>query len=162
MKGQSFGSVHDLYTYCYINRSQWLRGRASASGAGGRGFKSRPRHTKGVKNGTSGYLAWCSLTFVRRREASACLIMLSTVLSIIRQALASLLLTNVAQLTSQHLQKEVRKKSLIIINVCIHQRTVWKTGSHAKYVILLKYRDYYHYYYYSASLQTDSSTSLKL
>ena len=24
-------------------------GRASASGAGGRGFESRPRHTKGVK-----------------------------------------------------------------------------------------------------------------
>ena len=40
------------------------------------------------------------------------------------------------------------KKSLIIINVCIHRRTVWKTGSYAKYVILLKYRDYYYYYYY--------------
>ena len=35
-------------------------GRASASGAGGRGFKSRSPHTKGVKNGTSGYLAWRS------------------------------------------------------------------------------------------------------
>ena len=35
-------------------------GRASASGAGGRGFETRPRHTKGVKNGTSGYLAWRS------------------------------------------------------------------------------------------------------
>ena len=33
-------------------------------------------------------------------------------------------------------------------NVCIHRRTVWKTGSYAKYVILLKYRDYYYYYYY--------------
>ena len=32
-------------------------GRASASGAGGRRFETRPRHTKGVKNGTSGYLA---------------------------------------------------------------------------------------------------------
>ena len=31
-----------------------------ASGAGGRGFESRPRHTKGVKNDTSGYLAWRS------------------------------------------------------------------------------------------------------
>ena len=41
-------------------RSRWLSGRASASGSGGRGFESRPRHTKGVKNGTSGYLAWCS------------------------------------------------------------------------------------------------------
>ena len=35
-------------------------GRASASGAGGRGFDPGPRHTKGVKNGTSGYLAWRS------------------------------------------------------------------------------------------------------
>ena len=40
------------------------------------------------------------------------------------------------------------EKSLIIINVCIHRRTIWKTGSYAKYVILLKYRDYYYYYYY--------------
>ena len=30
------------------------------------------------------------------------------------------------------------EKSLIIINVCIHRRTVWKTGSYAKYFILLK------------------------
>ena len=43
------------------NRSRWLSGRASASGSGGRGFDPRPRHTKGVKNGTSGYLAWCSV-----------------------------------------------------------------------------------------------------
>ena len=42
------------------NRSLWLSGRASASESGGRGFESRPRHTKGVKNGTSGYLACCS------------------------------------------------------------------------------------------------------
>ena len=35
-------------------------GRASASGAGGRGFDPGPRHTKGVKYGTSGYLAWRS------------------------------------------------------------------------------------------------------
>ena len=35
-------------------------GRASASGAGGRRFETRPRHTKGIKNGTSGYLAWRS------------------------------------------------------------------------------------------------------
>ena len=27
----------------------WLSGRASTSGSGGRGFESRPRHTKGVK-----------------------------------------------------------------------------------------------------------------
>ena len=67
------------------------------------------------------------------------------VLSIIRQALASLLLTNIAQLTLQHLHKKVQKIP-IIINVCIHRRTVWKTGNYAKYVILLKYRDYYYYY----------------
>ena len=61
---------HDL-CHCYMlsgtlnskgsrERSLWLSGRASVSGSGGRGFESRPRHTKGVKNGTSGYLAWCS------------------------------------------------------------------------------------------------------
>ena len=32
-------------------------GRASAFGAGGREFESRPHHTKGVKNGTSSSLA---------------------------------------------------------------------------------------------------------
>ena len=31
--------------------------RASTSGAGGRRFETQPRHTKGVKNGSSGYLA---------------------------------------------------------------------------------------------------------
>ena len=51
--------------------------------------------------------------------------------------------TNIATLTNI---KKVRK-SPIIINVCIHQRTVWKTCNYAKYVILLKYRDYYYYYY---------------
>ena len=35
-------------------------GRASASGAGGCGFDPGPCHTKGIKNGTSGYLAWRS------------------------------------------------------------------------------------------------------
>ena len=61
------------------------------------------------------------------------------VLSIVRQVLASLLLTNITKLTLQHLQKwKSPKKSPIIINVCIHRRTVWKTGNHAKYVILLK------------------------
>ena len=39
------------------------------------------------------------------------------------------------------------EKSLIIINVCIHWRIVWKSGNYAKYVILLKYRDYYYYFY---------------
>ena len=49
---------------------------------------------------------------------------------------------------SQHFQK-IRNKSLILKNVCIHRRTVWKIGSHAKYVFLIKYREYHqHYYYY--------------
>ena len=47
------------------------------------------------------------------------------------------------------------EKSPIIINVCIHRRTVWKTGSYAKYVILLKYRDYYYYYYYQELVQSE-------
>ena len=43
------------------------------------------------------------------------------------------------------LAKKINKseESPIIINVCIHRRTVWKTGSYARYVILLNYRDYY-------------------
>ena len=47
--------------------------------------------------------------------------------------------TNIATLTKINKKSE---KSPIIINVCIHRRTVWKTGNYAKYVILLKYRDY--------------------
>ena len=43
--------------------------RASASEAGGRGFESGPRHTKDVKNGASGYLAWHS-AFIRLALAS--------------------------------------------------------------------------------------------
>ena len=50
--------------------------------------------------------------------------------------------TNIASLTNKS------DKSLIIIIVCFHRRTIWKIGSHAKYVILLKYRNYYYYYYY--------------
>ena len=53
----------------------------------------RPCHAKGIKNGTCGYWLPC------------------LVLSIIRQALASLLITNIAQLTLQHLQKSPKKKS---------------------------------------------------
>ena len=37
------------------------------------------------------------------------------------------------------------KKSHIIFSVCIHRRTVWKTGRYAKYVNPLKYRDYYYW-----------------
>ena len=33
----------------YQDAVHWFSGRASASEAGGRGFESRPRHTKGVK-----------------------------------------------------------------------------------------------------------------
>ena len=43
-------------------------------------------------------------------------------------------------------------KSLVLkksdSNQCLYGRAVWKTGIHAKYVILLKYRNYYYYYYY--------------
>ena len=35
------------------------------------------------------------------------------------------------------------QKSLIIIIVCIHRRTVWKIDGHAKYFIILEYRNYY-------------------
>ena len=48
-----YGTQNNIVTDC-------ANGRASASGAGGRGFDTWPRHTKGVKNGTSGDLAWRS------------------------------------------------------------------------------------------------------
>ena len=51
--------------------------------------------------------------------------------------------TNIATLT----KIKMSENSPIIIYVRIHRRTVWKTGNYAKYVILLKYRDYYYYYY---------------
>ena len=58
------------------------------------------------------------------------------------------------------LTKSPKKKfSPIMINVCIHWRTVWKTGNYAKYVILLKYRDYYYYYYYYKKFGSDRQTS---
>ena len=84
-------------------------------------------------------------------------------LSIIRQALASLLLTNYRTTNFATLAKinKSEKKSPIIINVCIHRRTVWKTGSYAKYVILLKYRDYYYYYYYKVLQQEHLITELE-
>ena len=44
----------------YITGPDSANGRVSASGVGGRGFDPGPRHTKGIKNGTSGYLAWRS------------------------------------------------------------------------------------------------------
>ena len=43
-----------LYTYIGPDSSS---GRASASGSEGRRFDPRPRHTKGVKNGTGSSLA---------------------------------------------------------------------------------------------------------
>ena len=57
--------------------------------------------------------------------------------------------TNIETLTKNKSPKITHKESAIIINVCNHRGTVWKTGNHAKYVILLKYRSYYYYYYYS-------------
>ena len=43
-----------------LHNSDSVMVRVSASGAGGRGFDPGPGHTKDFKNGTSGYLAWCS------------------------------------------------------------------------------------------------------
>ena len=43
--------------YKTFNRPDSSVGRVSAFGAGGRGFESRPHHTKGVKNGNSSFLA---------------------------------------------------------------------------------------------------------
>ena len=40
-----------------VERPDSSVGKASAFGAGARGFESRPHHTKGVKNGTGGSLA---------------------------------------------------------------------------------------------------------
>ena len=68
----------------YLCRSRWLSGRASASGAGGCGIEK--------------WYQWL-----------ACL-----VLSIIRQALTSLLLINITQLTSQHLQKRSPNKIMSV------------------------------------------------
>ena len=113
------------------HRSLWLSGRASASGSGGRGFESRPRHTKGVK-----MVPVATLLGAQHYKTS-------TGFSIIRQALASHRTTIIATLT----KSPKIKLSPIIINVCIHRWTVWKTGNYAKHVILLKYRDYYYYYY---------------
>ena len=56
-------------------------------------------------------------------------------------------LTSHASLTSHNeQQQQQKKKSLIIISDCIDRRTEWKTGIRAKFVILLKYRNYYCYY----------------
>ena len=51
------------FKWVYVSRtcfSDSVMVRASASGAGGRGFNPGPGHTKDFKNGTSGYLAWRS------------------------------------------------------------------------------------------------------
>ena len=80
-------SLH-VKAYLYIKISQpriiiytgpdGAKGRASASGAGGREFESRPRHTKGVKNGTSGYLAWRSALLGKHWLSSHSLLTLLT------------------------------------------------------------------------------------
>ena len=48
-----------------------------------------------------------------------------------------------------------KRSAKCLIYACIHWRTVWKIGSHAKYLILLKYR--YHYYYYCTVLDEGSN-----
>ena len=123
----AFSSTTPIAQEC--NWSRWLSGRESASRSGGRGFESRLRHTKGVK-----MVPVATLLGVQHYKARNGFSSTNTYHT-----------TNFATLTK--LNKS--EKSLIIINVCIHRRTVWKTGSYAKYVILLNYRDYhYHYYYY--------------
>ena len=104
--------------------SLWLSGRASASGSGGRGFESRPCHTKGVKMVPVA-------TFLGAQHYKA-----STGFHSPNKHRTTIIAT---------LKKVQQKLSPIIINVCIYRRTVWKTGNYAKYVILLKYRNYYYY-----------------
>ena len=70
-------------------------------------------------------------------------------LSIIRQALAH----KHASLTSP--KKKKKKKSLIIINVC---KDRMEDGIRAKFVILLKYRNYY-YYYMKAVIESEARTT---
>ena len=65
-------------------KTRWLGGRASASGSGGRGFESRPRHTKALK-----MVPVATLLGAQHYKAS-------TGFSSPK---------NIAQLTSQHLQK---------------------------------------------------------
>ena len=53
-------TVHYIARLPQEYQSRWFSGIASALGARGLSFEPRPRHTKSIKNGTSGYLAWCS------------------------------------------------------------------------------------------------------
>ena len=53
-------SIHDAEAGVNYYGPDSVMVRASASEAGGRGFDPGPRHTKDVKNGTSGCLAWRS------------------------------------------------------------------------------------------------------
>ena len=113
------------------NRRDSSSGRASAScavGQDGCRIDSWPRHTKDVIK----MVPVATLLGAQHYKAST--------------GFSSL--TNHASLTSHNEQKKKKKKSLIIINVCIDRRTEWKTGIRAKFVILLKYRNYYYYYYY--------------
>ena len=50
-------NVKAINICCEFYRLDSSVGRASAFRVGGRGFESRPHHTKGVKNGTSSSLA---------------------------------------------------------------------------------------------------------
>ena len=50
-------SIHYRVIICTPAKRDSSIGRASAFGAGGRGFESRPHHTKSEKNGTSSSLA---------------------------------------------------------------------------------------------------------
>ena len=52
-----FNAYNGYVCHCLYFGSDSSSGRASASGSGGRRFDPRPRHTKGVKNGTGSSLA---------------------------------------------------------------------------------------------------------
>ena len=119
----------DLICSVHTYRRDSSSGRASAScavGQDGCRIDTWPRHTKDVIK----MVPVATLLGAQHYKAST--------------GFSSL--TNHASLASHNEQK--KKKSLIIINVCIDRRTEWKTGIRAKFVILLKYRNYYYYYYY--------------
>ena len=105
-------------------RSLWLSDRASASGLGGRGFESGRAIPKALKMVPVA-------TFLDAQHYKA------------RTGFRSPN-KHRTTITNNTNKKSAKKLSPIIINVCIHRRIVWKTGNYAKYVILLKYRDYYY------------------
>ena len=87
-------------------------------------FESWPRYTKGIKNGTSGCLACAQLYKASTGISSPNKYRITNIL--------------------QNLQKMSKKKTKKTVNnQCVYSSgAVWKIGSHAKYVIFLKYETY--------------------